>query len=87
LDKISDALTTELRLVIADEINIACAMGLLSQDDLLAWLKNAKNCGTGFTGRVRSLKLYFKGDLVTEMKEYPPHYAEKGFKARVGIER
>jgi cob(I)alamin adenosyltransferase len=89
LDNISAALTSgKYDVVVADEINVACALGLLSQDDLLALAdKRPKTAELVFTGRGAPESCISKADLVTEMKEIHHYYSEKGLEARVGIER
>ena len=73
-------------LVILDEANVACSLGLISTDQLCAILKNRPaNVEIVLTGRDAPKKLVQIADLVTEMKEVR-HYYKKGVKARKGVE-
>jgi cob(I)alamin adenosyltransferase len=76
----------EYNLVVLDEANVACLVGLLREDDLLALIHD-KPCMVelAFTGRGAPEKLIEAADLVTEMREIK-HYFAKGVKARRGIE-
>jgi cob(I)alamin adenosyltransferase len=73
--------------VILDEANIAVSRGLLSPDDLIE-VMSMKPAGVELiiTGRYADERVIEKADLVTEMREIR-HYAKKGVKARVGIEK
>ena len=74
--------------VIADEINCACAHGLLDVSDLMA-LIDARPDRTElvFTGRGAREEVLARADLVTEMRAVRHYYAQKGLCARVGIEK
>jgi cob(I)alamin adenosyltransferase len=74
-------------LVILDEINVAVHQGLVTIEDLLQ-LMGSKHRKTELviTGRYVHEKAAEAADLVTEMKPIK-HYANKGVKARLGIEK
>ena len=74
-------------LIILDEANVAVNRGLISLEDLIE-VMNMKPLNTELviTGRYADEKVIARADLVTEMKELK-HYAGKGIKARVGIEK
>jgi cob(I)alamin adenosyltransferase len=74
------------RLVILDEANVACTLGLLSENDLLSMVHDRPEMvELVFTGRGASAKLIEIADLVTEMREIK-HYYKAGVMARKGIE-
>ncbi len=75
-------------LVIMDEINIACALGLVKEEDMLEII-DSKNPKTElvFTGRGCPDAVLEKADLVTEMREVRHYYNTKKLLARDGIER
>ena len=75
-------------LVIADEINVAMACGLLTEADLLA-LADARPEAVElvFTGRGATKAVMDRADLVTEMRAIKHYYADKGLAARTGIEK
>nr|WP_320190354.1 cob(I)yrinic acid a,c-diamide adenosyltransferase [uncultured Desulfobacter sp.] len=74
-------------LVVAEEANIACFYGLLSEEDLL-YLIDIKpdHMELVFTGRNAPASILDKADLVTEMTEIK-HYYQQGVGSRVGIEK
>jgi cob(I)alamin adenosyltransferase len=74
-------------MLILDEINTACALGLLLVEDLLQ-LMDQKPDGMELvmTGRGAPEEVIQKADLVTEMREIK-HYYAKGVKAREGVEK
>ena len=74
-------------MLVLDEINTACALGLLTVDGVLR-LMDLKPDGLEliFTGRGAPEEVIEKADLVTEMREIK-HYYAKGVKARKGIEK
>lgn len=74
-------------LIILDEANVAVSRGLISSEDLLE-VMNMKpvNVELLITGRYADEKVIAKADLVTEMNDLK-HYAKKGIKARIGIEK
>ncbi len=85
------ALTTALHsgtfdLVIADEINVACALGLLVEQDLLDLLaERPEEVELVLTGRGAPASVLERADLVTEMRSVK-HYYDQGVPARKGIE-
>ena len=73
-------------LVIADEINVAFALGLLSEDDLLALMaRRPKTVELVLTGRGAPPSVIERADLVTEMRAIK-HYYDQGVLARKGME-
>ena len=74
-------------MLILDELNTACALGLVPVERVLQ-LMDLKPDGMELvlTGRGAPEKVVEKADLVTEMKEIK-HYYAKGIKARKGIEK
>ena len=73
-------------LVIADEINVACALGLLGEQDLLALVaRRPAAVELVLTGRGAPASLLDVADLVTEMRAVK-HYYEQGVLARKGID-
>ncbi|WP_020589322.1 cob(I)yrinic acid a,c-diamide adenosyltransferase [Desulfobacter curvatus] len=74
-------------LVIAEEANIACLCGLLSEEDLLHLIDiKPEHIELVITGRNAPESIMDKADLVTEMTEIK-HYYQQGVTARVGIEK
>lgn len=74
-------------LVIADEANIACFCGLLSEEDLLHLIDiKPDNIELVITGRGAPASVMDRADLVTEMTDVK-HYYQQGVVARVGIEK
>lgn len=74
-------------LVIAEEANIACLCGMLSEQELL-YLIDMKpdHIELVITGRGASAAVMDRADLVTEMTEIK-HYYQQGVAARIGIEK
>ncbi|WP_310600817.1 cob(I)yrinic acid a,c-diamide adenosyltransferase [Desulfobulbus sp.] len=73
-------------LVIADEINVACALGLLAEEDLLGLMaRRPPEVELVLTGRGAPAAVLERADLVTEMRSVK-HYYERGVAARKGIE-
>jgi len=73
-------------LVIADEINVACALGLLDERDLLGLMaRRPPAVELVLTGRGAPAPVLDRADLVTEMRSVK-HYYERGVPARRGIE-
>lgn len=74
-------------LVIADEINVAWLMGLISTED---WMDVARvrppSVELVFTGRGLPPGGEQLADLVTDMREVKHYYATKGLTSRTGIE-
>lgn len=74
-------------LVIADEANIACFCGLLSEEDLLHLIDiKPDHIELVITGRGAPASIMDRADLVTEMTEIK-HYYQQGVVARLGIEK
>ncbi len=74
-------------LVIAEEANVACICGLLSENELLHLIQlKPAHVELVLTGRGATEKIKEKADLVTEMREIK-HYYKQGVQARVGIEK
>lgn len=79
-------LSEDIDILILDEINVACDFKLISEKDVLKFLKERpKNVEIVLTGRNASKKIIEKADLVTEMKKIK-HYYNQGIQAREGIE-
>lgn len=73
-------------LVVADEILVAHALGLLGEDDLLALLAlRPQAVELVLTGRGAPASIIARADLVTEMRPLK-HYYDRGVQARKGIE-
>ncbi len=74
-------------MLILDELNTACALGLVPVERVLQ-LMDLKPDGLELvlTGRGAPKEMIEKADLVTEMREIK-HYYAKGVKARKGIEK
>jgi cob(I)alamin adenosyltransferase len=73
-------------LVIADEANVAVALGLISEDDLLALIdRRPSHAELVLTGRGAPSLVLARADLVTEMRPVK-HYYDRGILARKGIE-
>ena len=88
-DRLMSALTSgEYDVVIADEINCACMINLLTEADLLA-LADRRPEGTElvFTGRGATDAVLARADLATEMRVIRHYYDEKKLPARLGIEK
>ncbi len=74
-------------LVILDEANVAVALGLIPEDELVALIKaRPADVELVVTGRYAPPAITALADLVTEMCEVK-HYYASGLEARVGIER
>ena len=74
-------------LVIAEEANVACMCGLLSEQNLLDLIeRKPDHVELVITGRGATERLMEASDLVTEMREIK-HYYKQGVLARVGIEK
>jgi cob(I)alamin adenosyltransferase len=73
-------------LVIADEANVAVALGLINEDDLLALIdRRPPRVELVLTGRGAPPRVLERADLVTEMR-LVKHYYDQGVLARKGIE-
>jgi ATP:corrinoid adenosyltransferase len=76
----------EHEVVIADEANVACALGLLTEADLLALIdQRPPQVELVLTGRGAPASVLARADLVTEMRVVK-HYYDRGVLARKGIE-
>lgn len=74
-------------LVIAEEANIACFYGLLSEGELCHLIDiKPDHIELVITGRNAPASVVDKADLVTEMTEIK-HYYQQGVGSRVGIEK
>jgi len=73
--------------VILDEANVAVALGLFSENDLLEVIDHKPaEVEIIITGRGAGPGILAAADLVTEMKEIK-HYYQNGVEARIGIEK
>jgi cob(I)alamin adenosyltransferase len=72
--------------VILDEANVACNLGLISKEELMSLVNERPPAAElVLTGRGAPPELIEAADLVTEMREIK-HYFNSGVKARKGIE-
>jgi cob(I)alamin adenosyltransferase len=71
-------------LVVADEIVVAAALGLLGEEQVLR-LCDVARCELVLTGRGATQAMIERADLVSEMRKIK-HYFDAGVKAREGIE-
>ena len=87
LEGLSEALTSgDYDLVIADEANVAVALGLIEPDDLVALIdQRPEQVELVLTGRGAPDAVLARADLVTEMR-CVRHYYDRGVLARQGIE-
>ena len=87
LDAIGLALVSgDYDLVIADEANVAVALGLIEPDDLVALIdQRPEQVELVLTGRGAPDAVLARADLVTEMR-CVRHYYDRGVLARKGIE-
>ena len=87
LDGIGLALVSgDYDLVIADEANVAVALGLIEPDDLVALIDlRPEQVELVLTGRGAPDAVLARADLVTEMR-CVRHYYDRGVLARQGIE-
>jgi cob(I)alamin adenosyltransferase len=77
----------EYDLVVLDEVNVAIWFGVLTTEEVLAFLdEKPEQVEVVLTGRRAPEGLIERADLVTEMRQVK-HYYEDGVLARVGIER
>jgi cob(I)alamin adenosyltransferase len=73
-------------LVVLDELNIACSLGIIDENQALEIIKSApKNLEIVLTGRNAPKSFIELADLVTEMK-MNKHYIQQGIKARYGLD-
>jgi cob(I)alamin adenosyltransferase len=76
----------DYHLVVLDEVNVAAALGLVSEDDVLALLDDRPaHVEVVLTGRDAPQRFIDRADLVTEMRMVK-HFYEAGIPARRGIE-
>lgn len=74
-------------IVVLDEVNVAIWFGLLTVEEVLAFLdQRPEHVEVILTGRRAPPELIERADLVTEMREIK-HYYQQGVLARKGIER
>jgi cob(I)alamin adenosyltransferase len=77
----------EYDIVILDEINVACALGLVNKEEVLKVMdERPSHVELILTGRDAASEVIEQADLVTEMREIK-HYFPKGIQAREGIEK
>jgi cob(I)alamin adenosyltransferase len=80
-------LSSQYDIVVLDEINIAIWFGLLTLEEVQAFLdERPQHIELILTGRRAPQEIIERADLVTEMREVK-HYFHKDVKARDGIER
>ena len=87
-DKIISAMESgKYDVVIADEINIAYLIKVLSVEEMHRIIDHRpKNCELVFTGMGAPYEIIKRADLVTEMREVKHYYKDKGLISRKGIE-
>jgi len=74
-------------IVVLDEVNVTIWFGLLTVEEVLAFLdERPVHVEVILTGRRAPQELIERADLVTEMREVK-HYYQQGVLAREGIER
>jgi cob(I)alamin adenosyltransferase len=74
-------------MLILDELNTACALGLVPVERMLKVMElKPDGMELVLTGRGAPEAVIEKADLVTEMKEVK-HYFQQGVPAREGIEK
>jgi cob(I)alamin adenosyltransferase len=74
-------------IVVLDEVNVAIWFGLLTVEEVLAFLdQRPDGVEVVLTGRRAPQELIDRADLVTEMREVK-HYYQAGVPARAGIEQ
>ena len=72
--------------MVLDEIDVASAYGLLSEEEVLALVESRPDeVELVLTGRDAPMTLVERADLVTEMREVK-HYYRAGVRSRPGIE-
>ena len=80
-------LNNKYELVILDEINVAIAMNLVKEEELLEVLDNKpEELEVVLTGRYATKGVIGKAHLVTEMKPVKHYFDDLGVMAREGIE-
>ena len=80
-------LSGQYDIVVLDEVNVALWFGLLTVEEVLAFLdQRPDGVEVVLTGRRAPQELIDRADLVTEMREVK-HYYQAGVPARAGIEQ
>jgi cob(I)alamin adenosyltransferase len=80
-------LSGQYDVVVLDEVNVTVWFGLLTVEEVLAFLdERPDHVEVILTGRRAPQELIERADLVTEMREVK-HYYRQGVTARAGIER
>jgi cob(I)alamin adenosyltransferase len=89
LDRIKEVLLSgEYGMVILDEVTVAMALGLLSEEAIAEVMALRPDpIELVLTGRRATQRLMDMADLVTDCKEIKHYYATQGLLARDGIER
>ncbi|HTY13948.1 MAG TPA: cob(I)yrinic acid a,c-diamide adenosyltransferase [Candidatus Omnitrophota bacterium] len=86
LEKARSVLKTSPQLLVLDEINLACAVGLVKEKDVIALLKKApKGTDIVLTGRMAPDSFIKLADGVSEIVKIK-HAYDRGIKAKRGIE-
>ena len=88
LRKIQDAVQSgRYDLVVADEINVAWSLSLLTEDELTELVRRRPDSvELVFTGRSAPQSVLKEAGLITEMREVRHYYTTKGLTARRGID-
>jgi cob(I)alamin adenosyltransferase len=77
----------EYDVVVLDEINVAIAYGLITEEMVLRLMtERPAHVELILTGRYATPEIIKKADLVTEMVEIK-HYYQRGVQSRIGIEK
>ena len=80
-------LSSDYKIIILEEANVAANLGLFPVQNLLKIIINKPyDKELVITGRGASPRIIENADLVTEMKDIK-HYYQKGVRARIGIEK
>lgn len=83
----SEMISGRWDMLVLDEINTACTLGLIPVDRVLELLDDKpEGVELVLTGRGAPVEIVEKADLVTQMKEIK-HYFRRGVPAREGIEK
>ncbi len=86
LKKAGEVLKTGTQLLILDEINLACAVGLIREKDVISMIRKApKTTDIVLTGRMAPNRFIKIADGVSEIVKIK-HVFDKGIKAKRGIE-
>jgi cob(I)alamin adenosyltransferase len=79
--------SSDYQMVILDESMVALHQGLLTREQILAWIDmRPETVELILTGRNAPPEIFEAVDLVTDMREVK-HYYQNGVTARVGIEK